>query len=523
MIYRFEDVLFDIEHRELRRHGTLRSIEPQVFDLLIFLIQNRERVVSRDEIFKAVWHDRIVSDSVLSTRIHAARSAIGDNGVDQRLIRTLRTKGVRFVGGVQEEKRPERTNLVQEIHGQELSGLIVPERPTIAVLPFATMGGSLKQGDFANGLTEELIISLTKMAWLLVTSRNSSFAYKHKEITTTQAARELGVRYMVQGSVRYASGRVRIAVQLIDALADYQLWAERYDRDLENALAVQDEIADKVVTAIAPQVYFAEDIRIQRKVARDYNAWECMVRALALMNGREERRIMTAHNLLQQAVTLDPRSASACGLLSLVTTLGVHMGWARRLDAVPIALSIARRALSLNADEPWAHAALGYAKIWQQPADALPHLHRALSLNPNFAIGHYLLALASTYAGDFKNIFKHADMAERLAPRDLLARGYAGAHNNVRATASFAVEEYDQGIEFARRAIADSPRSPTAYRALLINLALGENVDEAKQALPKLKRIAPNISQAWIKETAVWGREADMKRYVEAFRVSGLK
>ena len=210
-------------------------------------------------------------------------------------------------------------------------------------------------------------------------------------------------------------------------------------------------------------------------------------------------------------------------MLSIATTLRVHMSWADRQTVVPIALASAHKALSLNPDEPWAHAALGYALIWKRPEDAIVPCQNAVKLDPDFAAGHYFLALGSAYAGYHDRIFPHAAMAERLARRDLLARAYAGAHDNVRATGSFAIEQYRDGAEFARSAAVFIPNSPTAYRALLMNLALAGETDDAKHALQTLRRLAPGMSQDWIRQNAVWASAATMKRYVEAFRIAGLK
>jgi TolB-like protein len=301
LIYRFEDCALDANRRELRRAGVLCPVEPQVFDLLEYLIRNRERVVSKDDVFKAVWHGRVVSEATLSTRMNAARHAIGDNGVEQRLIRTLRTKGFRFVGAVREQKKGVRP-AGPAVEGHRSAASVFPDRPTIAVLPFINVSGDPRQEPFAYGLTEDLITALSKADWLFVVSRSSSFAYQGKAIATRQIARQLGVRYVLESSVRQVAGRLRIAALLIDGLTNHHLWAEHYDRDVADIFAVQDEITEKVVAAIEPQVYFAEDFRAQRKSLENLNAWECMVRALSLMNSRWKSHVVTARGLWHKAI-----------------------------------------------------------------------------------------------------------------------------------------------------------------------------------------------------------------------------
>ena len=525
MIYRFDDFALDTNCRELRRGSVACSVEPQVFDLLEYLICNRHRMVSRDDVFKAVWRGRIVSDAALSTRINAARTAIGDNGREQRLIRTLRRQGLRFVGVVRERTDRQRTlnPAVAAVAKAEGRPSAISDEPTLVVLPFVNLSGNPRQEGFADAITENLITALSQAGWFFVFSRTSSFAHKGEGIEGSQVARRLGARYLLEGSVYQADGRVRVAARLTDSISNHNLWAERYERDIAGILALQDDISSKVVAAIEPQLYAAENIRAQCKSPDSLNAWDCIVRALSLMNSRQQPDIIAARRLLQKAVVCDPKSAPAHSLLSFVTTLNIHMGWKTRQAVVPCAQAAAQKALSLNPEEPWAHAALGYITIWKNPENAVLPLQRALALNPNFSIAHYLSALASTYAGERRDVFAHADQAERLASRDLLARGFAGAHNNIRATASFAAGDFSDGIDFARLSITESPNSPTAYRALTMNLALAGEVEKAREALRMLRRLAPNMSQRRLKEIGMWSRDEDMKRYAEAFRAAGLK
>ncbi len=520
MIYRFDDYALDLGRRELRRGNAPCAVEPQVFDILEYLIRHRTRLVTRDELWKAVWSGRAVSDAAIDTRVSAARAAIGDSGSRQRLIRTVRKKGFRFIGSLREEASTTTTSRTAE---ETRNRAILADYLSIAVIPFANLSGDPSQDLLGDGLTEDLITALAKVSWLYVATRASCFACKGQSLGAGQVARKLGVRYLVDGSIRRLSGRIRVTVQLVDGFAEHQIWAERYDLDGAVNFKLYDRICEKILTAVEPSLYLAEHFRAQQKSATQLNAWECVVRALSLMNTRDKTKVAAAHELLQKAVSIDPVSAQNRSLLSIVTTLRVHMSWADRRDVIPAALASARAALALNPDDPWAHAALGYASIWRRPEDAILPCQRAVALNPNFAVGHYFLALASTYAGHHDPTFAHADLAERLAPRDLLARGYAGAHDNVRATASFATENYRRGVEFAGNAAIYSPNSPTAHRALVINLALGGKSHEARQALQTLRRLAPEMTQNWIKQNAVWSSAETMKRYIEAFRASGLK
>src|SRR5262245_49630555 len=204
--YLFEDYCLDTDRRELRLRAALVRMEPQVFDLIEFLIRNRDRVVSRDDLIASVWEGRIVSESALSTRINGARSAIGDDGDQQRLIKTVPRKGLRFVGAVREEPGPS-AGIVQHVPPS------LPDTPSIAVLPFSNLSGDAGQDYFTDGIVEDIITGLSRMGWLFVIARNSSFTYKGRAVDVKQVGRELGVRYVLEGSLQKAGQRVRITAQ----------------------------------------------------------------------------------------------------------------------------------------------------------------------------------------------------------------------------------------------------------------------------------------------------------------------
>src|SRR5439155_1156878 len=257
MRFLFEDYALDTERRELSLRGDVVRIEPQAFDLLEYLIQNRGRLVSRDDLIASVWAGRIVSDSAMTTRINAARCAIADNGKAQRLIKTVPRKGIRFVGTV----------LEKEAGGAEAGArsstpyLALPDKPSIAVLPFTDMSGEPGQAYFSDGITEDIITELSRFSELFVIARNSSFRFKGSSPDIKQVGRELGVRYVLEGSIRRADDRVRITAQLIDAVTGAHRWAERYDRKLEDIFAVQDEVARTITSILAAHVSRAEASR----------------------------------------------------------------------------------------------------------------------------------------------------------------------------------------------------------------------------------------------------------------------
>jgi TolB-like protein len=249
----------------LRRGPTIVPIAPLAFDLLEFLIRNRERVLTKDDLIVAIWNGRIVSESALSTCVNAVRSALNDTGARQRLIRTLPRKGMRFVGAVCEAQKPDVFIATESATEQPRSALPLPDRPSIAALPFTNMSGDPEQDYFADGMVEEIITALSRLRWLFVIARNSSFTYKGRAVDVKQVGRELGVRYVLEGSVRKTSNRVRITGQLIDASTGAHIWADRFDGAMEDIFDLQDQLAASVVGAIAPKREQAEIERANRK------------------------------------------------------------------------------------------------------------------------------------------------------------------------------------------------------------------------------------------------------------------
>ncbi|MFC7701918.1 winged helix-turn-helix domain-containing protein [Bradyrhizobium sp. GCM10028915] len=258
MRYLFEEYVFHTDRRELHREGELVPVAPQVFDLLNYLIRNRERVVSKDDIIKVIWNGRSISDAALATRLNAARTAIGDSGEEQRFIKTLPRKGFRFVGAVREVQEPAGAAVADNQLELQKADLALPDKPSIAVLPFENLSGDPEQEYFADGMVEEIITALSRFKSLFVIARHSSFTFKGKAVDIEEVRRRLGVRYVLEGAVRKASGKVRITGQLIDAVTGAHLWADRFERDLTDIFALQDDVALAVVSAVQPKMLQTE-------------------------------------------------------------------------------------------------------------------------------------------------------------------------------------------------------------------------------------------------------------------------
>ncbi|MBX9647610.1 MAG: winged helix-turn-helix domain-containing tetratricopeptide repeat protein [Xanthobacteraceae bacterium] len=521
MKFSFDNHILDTSRRELRRGSELVAMQPQVFDLLVHLLKHRDHVVSRDDLIALVWGGRIVSDSTLDSRVNAARNAVGDNGKEQKLIRTIPRKGLRFVGTVNGHSDGEPPGTAAPAGGeQQQPALSLPDRPTIAVLPFDNMSGDQEQEYFSDGISEDIITALSKSRWFFVIARNSSFTYKGKPVHMTRVAAELGVRYVVEGSVRKSGDRVRITAQLNDTATGSHIWAEHYDRDLTDVFAVQDEITDAIVTAIEPQIYAAENFRSRRKPPNSVDAWDLVIRALSHHWRVTRTDSAAARALLERAIAIDPDYGQALSLLATNHMFGVHLGWTDIATSAPIAERAALAAIAADSEDAWAHTALGSVYFsTRRLDDSLAEFELALQLNPNFSLAQGYYALALSYSGRWQDAYAATQRAIRQSPRDPSLAIYYG----VAAYAQFVGKNYCKAITLAREATRQRGDLTGAYRVLTVAAGMAGQIDVAKAALAELRRTQPNISLAWISTQLPWKLDADREHYLEGFRRAGLE
>ena len=523
--YCFADHTLDTERRELYRGSEPIAVEPQVFDLLIYLMENRDRVVSKDDLIASVWGGRIVSDSTLTSRINAARKAVGDSGEGQKLIRTIARKGLRFVGEVRTQptttEPADASDLpLDQVHERSGPALPLPDRPAIAVLPFINMSGDTEQEYFSDGISEDIITALSKLRWFFVIARNSSFIYKGRAVHMKQIAEELGVGYVVEGSVRKSGDRVRITAQLNDVATGSHIWAQHYDRGLADVFAVQDEITEAIVAAIEPQIYAAENFRAQRKPPDSMDAWDLVMRALSHYWRVTRQDNVVAQALLEKATAIDPNYGQALGVLAASHTFSAHMGWEDMATAVPIAERAALAAIRADSEDPWAHYALGCVCLFTRRFDdSLAEFEVALRLNPNFSLAQGYYGLALSYCGRWEEADLAARRALRLSPRDPFSAIYHG----VAAYAQFIGRHYDEAIRLAREGIRQRADFVGAHRVLTAAAGMAGQNDVAKLALQELRRAQPNISLAWIANEMPIKKEAEMEHYLQGFRHAGLE
>jgi TolB-like protein/Tfp pilus assembly protein PilF len=526
--FQFSNHVLDAGLRELTRGGEAVAVEPQVFDLLVYLVENRDRVVSKDDLIETIWNGRIVSESTLTSRINAARTAVGDSGKDQAVIRTIARKGFRFVGEISKpngaivsQGAPAQAELPQfETSPSAIPASLPPlDRPAIAVLPFVNISGEPAQEYFSEGMAEDIITALSKLRWFYVVARNSSFSYKGKSVHLRQIGEELGVGYVVEGSVRKDGDQVRITAQLNDVVTGSHLWAERYDRNLADVFAVQDEITQAVVAAIEPQLYAAEDFRARRKTPDNMAAWDLVMRALQHYWRVTRQDNLVAQALLEKAIAVDPTYGQALSLLAACHMFAAHMGWVEMSTAAPIAERAALAAIRADSEDAWAHYALASVYLFNRRfEDSVAEYELALRLNPNFSPARGIYGVALSYRGRWQEGLAAARQALRFSPRDPFAAIYCG----VAAYCQYIGRNYDDAIRLSREGLRQRSDFVGAHRVLTAALGMSGETGAAKVALEALQRVQPSISLAWLGSEMPFEREEDRAHYLEGFRRAGL-
>ncbi len=399
------------------------------------------------------------------------------------------------------------------------SELPTTDRPSIAVLPFANMSGDPEQEYFADGISEDIITGLSKLRWFFVIARNSSFTYKGKAVDVKRVARELGVRYVLEGSVRKGGNRVRITAQLIDAATSNHIWADRYDGDLADVFALQDEITEKVVAAIEPKLLEAESIRSQNRSPEDLGAWDMVIQANALFWRLTMGETEAAISLLREATARYPNYGPAHSILAFVLLISGYLGWSVLEQQSLEASRLAARAAQLDDSDPWAHLALGFvAFVRRQTKVATAEFRRALELNPNFAAAHGYLGWALAFDGQSNKATKHLEEAIRMSPHDQ----QNAIFNTGLAVIHYLDGHYAKAVEYSSKSLQQRSAFTAGHRIHVASLAQNGQIDEAREALARLKEMHPNLSIAWIEKNVPYTSEP-MAKFVEGMRKAGLE
>ncbi|WP_213287357.1 winged helix-turn-helix domain-containing tetratricopeptide repeat protein [Bradyrhizobium sp. sGM-13] len=511
MRYLFEDYALDTDRRELHRATDVIVVTPQTFDLLDYLIRNRERVVSKDDLISAIWNGRIVSDAALTTRLNAARIAIGDSGEKQRLIKTLPRKGFRFVGQVREAREVAGPNPSDAPE----SALAVPDKPSIAVLPFENMSGDPEQEYFADGMVEEIITALSRFKWLFVIARNSSFTFKGRAVDIKEVGRRLGVRYVLEGAVRKASGKIRITGQLIDAVTGAHIWADRFERDLTDVFALQDEVTVAVVSAIRPRLFESELAMATRRRSENLTAYDLLLRAAQQFYLLTREGLAEALRLLHRALELDPGFAEAASLAGACHMRNVLFGYSldpqfERNEAI----RLSRLALSAGHGdaETLATAAVVSAYMVGDGESAIAMADRAVALNPNSFGAWFNRGWVYRIAGLWEEAVRSFERAKRLSPVDPML--YFGM-----GTALIELRRFDEAMIAGKKALRHNPSFSAAYRLLASAFAhLGRDTEAGEAAARALEGDPAFTISAFIAR----GGQSNSKLMIEGLRKAGL-
>jgi TolB-like protein len=523
MQFVFGDCVLDRDRRELTRGAETVVIGPQVFDLLIYLVENRNRVASKDDLLDAVWGGRVVSESTITSHINAVRKAIGDNGEEQRFIRTIARKGFRFVAEVTQSHpaKEVQSAALPPTPGDGVAELALPDRPSIAVLPFWNLNGDPEQDYFADGIIEDVIIALSRIKWLFVIARNSTFTYKGRAVDIKQVGRELGVRYVLEGSVRKAANHVRITGQLVDAATGANLWADRFEGELDDIFELQDHLAKTVVGAIAPQLERAEIERAKRKPTESLDAYDYYLRGVADFHKATREAVDSALLLFRKTTELDPDFASAYGMAAWCLYWRKMNGWMTdRPGQMADGLQLSREALERGKDDAVALTRAGHAlaHFGGDLDRGIASVERALVLNPNLAAAWYLSAFQLISCGEHDDAIKRFAYAMRLSPLDpetfQMQTGIAMAHMFAR--------RFDVASDWAGKARSELPNIVRVAAFKAASDALAGRMNEARVAMDHVRRLDPNLRISNVKEWVVLRRPQDLATFVDGLRTAGL-
>jgi len=451
MLYRFGNFELDTAKAELRVNGATRPVEPQVFGLLALLVENRERLVSKDEILEKVWDGRIVSDAAIASRIKSARQALDDDGQAQRCIRTIHRQGFRFVADVHVAPA---VQLVAQPVGQSAEQT---SRPSIAVLPFRLLGDAGPHAAIADAIPHELITELSRLRWLFVTARGSSFRLRAPDMDMGAVGRVLDVRYCLSGTVDVADSNLAVTVELVDTRDGGVVWAERFAGTIDDVHSIREEIRSRILTALEIQIPLHEATLARLTVTENLDAWSAYHLGLQHMYRFNRTDNAAATAMFQQAVARDPGFARAHAGLSFVHFQTAFM---RHTDDVAgeaeLARRFAQRGLELDPLDPFVNFTMGRTFWLAGDLDSgLAWLERATSISPNYAQGIYARAWTETLAGRGLEGRGHVDLAMRLSPLDPLYYAMLGT----RAFTHMVVGEDLAAAEWAERAA----RAPGAH------------------------------------------------------------
>ncbi|MEC9367150.1 MAG: winged helix-turn-helix domain-containing protein [Pseudomonadota bacterium] len=506
---------------EIRRGAEKLRAEPQVFDLLVLLLENKGRLVTKEEITERVWAGRIVSESAISSRIKSVRQLIGDDGASQRLIETVRRRGFRLVGDVKVEGEIARTSEADLPPADAIAGKSALERPVLAVLPFDNMSGDSTQDYFADGLTEDIISALSRHRWLSVVARNTMFGYRRISPDSQKLKQELGASYVVTGSVRRSGDRMRVRVQLVDANTSAHMWADSYDRDTEDLFNVQDEITDRIAARIEPEVGAAERQKALRKGRTKLKAWDCFHLGINHFYKFTARDNLEAQRLLDKSRELDPEFGEAHAWWAYAVVLGM-VYWDNDPEESHLneALLAARRALDIDDQNAVFHAILARVNLARRDyGAAIIGNQIAIRLNPGLAVAYCSLGDSLAYEERYDEAIEMLGRAASLSQND----PQRWAFLSYGAMALIFKGEYETALSWAEQAsvLPNCQYWTTSHRAVAL-ACLGRK-EEAQQVVKSLLIEKPGFSCAFARRKLFYLKsQCQLDGYISGLRNAGV-
>jgi TolB-like protein len=464
------------------------ALGTRALDLAWLLADRHGELISKDEIMETVWPGRVVEENNLTVQISTLRRVFDQARAEGSCIQTVVGHGYRFVAAVTRVASEALAAVALSAANQPPA---LPDKPSIAVLPFANMSGDPEQEYFADGMVEEIITALSRIRWLFVIARNSTLTYKGQAIDVKQVGRELGVRYVLEGSVRKSSGRLRISGQLIDTLTGTHLWADRFDGSLEDVFELQDKIAVSVAGVIEPALEAAEMRRSAARPTTDLSAYDLYLRALAALLPITKERTLEALGLLEQAIAIDRHYGPALCCAALCHLRLAQDGWADEPETSRRkGLGLARQALQTAENDPGilANVAFVLGYFGEDNGAMIGLVERALALNPSYARGWYVSGALRLHAGQPDLAIEHLETSLRLSPRQRM-----GLPLHMIGIAYFVIRRFDEAAAKLLLAIQDDPGYPGSYRFLAACYAHMGQLDEARAIIARLRAITPVV------------------------------
>jgi len=515
-IFKFDDIEMDLGRYHLTRGGAGVPVQPQVFDVLRYLIENRDRIISKDELLEAVWEGRIVSESALTSRIKSARQMIGDDGTSQDRIRTLRGRGYQFVGEVEiaEPIRPNKSIVAPRAATFEA-------RSSIAVLPFENRGSRDHNDIFGESLAADIINLLGQQRWLTVISHGTTLAYQGSSKTPAEIGKELSVRYVLGGYVQRMGDRIRVVAELSDCLKGTYLWGAKYDRELKDLFQLQDEMALAIAAEIEPEIGTIERNEVKSRPPENLDAWECAQRGFWHLYQFKPEELREACKWLHKAELIEPALARAqAGLCHAHVQLAFYDEPEKRRSVIRQAVQYGRRAVELGPRDSMSHSALGRALgLSGDVKEARAEIEEALQLAPSAAQSHFALAFLLAHWGEPEAALAHFERAERLSPHD--PHIWTFFHNH--GLALYRLGRYDEAEAEFRKAIRQPNTTYWPYASLASLLGSQGRTDEAETLVARLMEMKPQYSCAFAARDFFFAAPGDfIGDYVAGLRAAGI-